>query len=470
MVALGLLAGAGPTSSGAAATPTRAITATPIQHVVILFQENHSFDNVLGWLCVQDDRCDGAITGKTSDGQVIPLPTAPDFIPRMAHGSGSQITALNDYQMNGWNLLHGCTEQRDYKCYQQFHTPEPGNPGSIPNLSALARNFVISDRTFQSGFNASWVAHLSLVASLNDGFTGAQPHRVKDNPKGEGWGCDSYWDALWQDPSGGAPFDVPACVPDQAGNGPYRESPVPWVPTIMDRMDAAGQPWLIYGAPTPFDGYYSQTICPTFYECSGPTSQQRNKVVITDRFVTDAKNGALPNLSIVIPRFEDSQHNLHSMLQGDNFIAQAVGAVMNGPDWDSTAIFITYDDCGCFYDHAVPPVGLGLRTPMVIVSPWAKKGFTDSNTASYNSILAFTEHAFGLNPLSSIDAAAYDYSMSFDYTQRPLPPIRLKQHRVSAAVLKLIANAPLDNLEAENARIAADWLREGPITDALLGD
>ena len=94
------------------------------------------------------------------------------------------------------------------------------------------------------------------------------------------------------------------------------------------------------------------------------------------------------------------------MLQGDNWIGQVVNAVMHGPQWRSTAIFIAYDDCGCFYDHVPPPAGLGVRVPMVIVSPWAKPGYTDSHVAIFASMLAFTEHTFHLRSLGGTDATS----------------------------------------------------------------
>jgi phospholipase C len=130
---------------------------------------------------------------------------------------------------------------------------------------------------------------------------------------------------------------------------------------------------------------------------------------------------------------ESSQHNQKSMLAGDNWIGRVVAAIQNGPDWASTAIFITYDDCGCFYDHVRPPrnpdgTRQGPRVPMVIVSPYAKPGSTDSTNATFASILAYTEHTFGLPALSANDAAAYDYANSFDYTQVPLSGGPLPYH------------------------------------------
>src|SRR5262249_51510097 len=103
------------------------------------------------------------------------------------------------------------------------------------------------------------------------------------------------------------------------------------------------------------------------------------------------------------------------------------------PDWASTAVFITYDDCGCFYDHVPPPKGLGIRVPMVIISPYAKPGFTDSNVASFSSMLAFTEHVFGLSPLSDRDASAYDFADSFDFGQPRTARTKLSRHRPTQA-------------------------------------
>src|SRR5262249_46859812 len=141
-------------------------------------------------------------------------------------------------------------------------------------------------------------------------------------------------------------------------------------------------------------------ICPTFAECiDGP---QAANMVDSSQILTDSAAGALPNFSVVLPNQQWSQHNNDSMQQGDNWIGRVVSAIQaDGTDWPTTAIFITYDDCGCFYDHVPPPPGLGIRVPMVIVSPYAVPGYTDSNDANMNSLLAFTEHQFGLAPLSS---------------------------------------------------------------------
>jgi phospholipase C len=216
---------------------------------------------------------------------------------------------------------------------------------------------------------------------------------------------------------------------------------VSYVPTIMDGLEAAGRSWHIYAPPSDRPGY-GWAICPTFYECLG--GPQAKKVRLPSDFARDAARGRLPNLSIVIPSFKDSQHPGFSLVRGDNWIARNVSAVMNGPDWTSTAIFITYDDCGCFYDPARPPMGAGIREPMVIVSPYARARFVDHRTALGASILAFTEHLFGLQPLSSQDANAYDYADAFDFQQAPLGPIPLPQHTVPRSSVVSMSHHPPD--------------------------
>jgi phospholipase C len=230
-------------------------------------------------------------------------------------------------------------------------------------------------------------------------------------------------DAKWVPPGETDPIMVPACIPDQNGFGPYRESPVPWVPTIMDRMDAAGLSWRIDGGlgteDTSVGTGYAWSTCPSFADCL--YTPQVKHLVPWSQILRQAQIGRLPRLALVTPTFKDSQHNNTSMARGDNWIGSVVGAIMASSQWSTTAVFITYDDCGCFYDEVAPPAGMGLRTPMVIVSPYAKPGFTDSNIASTNSILAFIEHTFKLPALGTGDAEAYDFSQSFDFTQQPPP-------------------------------------------------
>lgn len=407
---------------------------SPIEHVVILFMENHSFNELFGRLCVEQSRCEGTLTGETFEGDTIPLRPGTDHVPVVGHSRENQVLAINGGAMNGWSIMNGCHVFTDYRCYRVYDQPQ------IPNLWNLAETFTIADQTFQMDSVPTWGAHLELASMTLNGFTRGDTIEGQGG-FGPGRGCDSQRDSEWQ----ATPFDepgmVPACIPKQDRTGPYRESPVPWVPTIMGRMDSAGRSWRLY-APlvTESRSSYGYSICPTFAECIyGPQGANH---VHRDEFLTDAAAGTLPALSILIPTEEQSQHNNFSMIEGDNWIGTRLDAAMNGPDWNSTAVFITYDDCGCFYDQVPPPEGLGIRTPMVIVSPWAKPGYTDSNVASYASMMAFVEHTFGLAPLSVRDNEAYDFRSSFDFTQQPLGPIQMQQNPIPAETIRWMKNNP----------------------------
>jgi phospholipase C len=214
------------------------------------------------------------------------------------------------------------------------------------------------------------------------------------------------------------------------------------VATIFDRLDGAGLSWRIYA------GVWSWAICPSLADCLY-TAQHANTAQPT-QLLADAKAGTLPAYSILTPGILTSQHNKMSMAAGDNSIGQVVTALEAGPEWNSTAIFVIYDDCGCFYDHARPGVnpdgtGQGIRVPMVIVSPYARPGFTDHTPATFASILRYTEETFSLPALGVNDGGAYDYRAAFNYAQRPLPGARLNDHPVPAA--------------------SADWLSRHPQTD-----
>jgi hypothetical protein len=406
--------------------------ATPIRHVVVLFMENHSFDDLLGRFCVLNHRCDGAITGQIATGETIPLSVEPDIVPATSHSVRAQNLCVNNGLMNGCSLVTGCNKAHGYSCYTA------AKPRAIPNITALAKHYALSDRTFELNPSSSWGGHTEMLAATLDGFTGENPGAVHT----VGWGCDSGKDAPWRASLSDPVIQVPSCIPDQNGNGPYRDSPVSYVPTILDRLDSASLSWNIYAASAsdPRGAGYARSMCPTFYECF--STSQHTHVKEPTEFVGDAGSGALSSFSIVVPTSADSMHPAWSNARGDNWIAQQVSAVENGPDWNSTAVFITWDDCGCFYDHVNPLAynpNWGVRVPMIIVSPWTKPVFTDSTPATFASILAFTEHDFGLPSLGAADAGAYDYMNAFDFNQPPLPPVRLKTHPISRAERRYIA-------------------------------
>jgi phospholipase C len=420
--------------------------ASPIKHVVVLYMENHTFDNMLGFWCNKHPgRCpDGGMPPSVtlSDGTVVTPSKTPDRVPRIRHQTVDQQTAIDGGKMDGWGNIPGCGAIKNYACISGYQ------PQQVPNITRLAQAFSISDETFTMQNSPSWFGHLYAVAATTDGFTGNNPP-IGGHP-GQGWGCDSGKKTTWV--SGGISHKVPSCIPDPSLIGPggtplvnggaSAPTPVPYVPTIMDRLNAAKLPWHIYGAQCTKEnvnsqgletcsqttGTYLYSICPSFAEC---LYSQSSGLVSDQRFFADAHAGKLPAFSVVLPGdATQSEHNQYFITPGDNWLGDVASAVMNSPEWSSTALFITWDDCGCFYDQVHPgrnPDGTprGPRVPLVIVSPFAKPGFTDRTPTTFAGILAFTEHTFGLPALKVNDARAYDFADAFNFAQRPLTPVRM---------------------------------------------
>jgi phospholipase C len=426
--------GAAVTAAGA----PQAAPVTPIRHVVVLYLENHTFDNVLGYWCdSHPGRCpDGGLPASValSNGTVVTPGITPDTIPDVGHSVKGQQAAINGGKMNGWQNVDGCQASTRYACISGYQ------PGHIPNETTLAQRFAISDRTFSMANSPSWGGHLYVATSSLDGFWGDNPQPATGPGApvpGPGWGCDSSKVTPWTDPQGKDHTDTPSCIPDPAlglpNGGAFKATPVPYIPTIFDRLDAARLSWKIYGTtkPATSGGWtdYNWSICPSLADCL--YTRQDGNLVPSSQFVAAARAGNLPSYSVVVPGNGTqaySQHNGRSMAAGDNWIGQVARAVMNGPQWSSTALFITYDDCGCFYDHVRPganPDGTpqGPRMPLVIVSPYARPGYTDTTPTTFAGILAFTEHTFGLAPLNANDRSAYGFGNAFNFAQVPLRPV-----------------------------------------------
>jgi hypothetical protein len=204
---------------------------------------------------------------------------------------------------------------------------------------------------------------------------------------------------------------VPTCVPDARtglpNGGAFEPTPVPTTKTLAEDCElTAGCNWRVYNS----DKLWS--ILDTFAYLHYNDAQ----VSPTDQFLTDAKNGTLPSISFLTPSFsgyatDTSQHNYDSMAAGDQAINAAVTAAMSGPEANSTAVFLTYDDCGCFYDHKGPG-----RVPIIIISPWVKAGSTDPTPTTFAGVERFAEITLGMPALNGLDRSAYPYTNAFDFT------------------------------------------------------
>jgi phospholipase C len=452
------LASAAAGAPGAPAAPA-AVSLTPIKHVVFVYNENHSFDNIFGPYCATKRR--NSCTGKTgrvtfADGTSANTYKAKDIVPDVCHSPSCQQAAINGGAMNGWNTVKGCTPQTAYACLQQYE------PSQISVLTAIARNGVLGDRFFSEP-NPSAGSHMFFFTGEDSqGFTGAIPSYTPPGYTAHfGWGCDSNKQATWTNPITGSQRGAWFCNPnasERPNGGAPGPTPVKPVPDFFTSiLDPAGVSWLNYGANKNVDAYKYNVLT---YQAAA-LYRDGHKSVPQMRVLSDARAGKLPNVSFVTSAgselvgggYDTSQHNSSSMAVGNNFINDLLAAIKAGPNALNTAVLITYDDCGCFYDHIAPGAGLGPRVPLLIWSPWARKGYVDHQPARFASILAFIEANFGLKSLTLSNPKALDGVVTNDLMQdfNFAQPMQAAQRNLDSFRL------PPHDFVSEETK---EWLRE----------
>ena len=385
--------------------------ASAIQYIVFIIKENRTFDEMFGLFPGED-----VTTGRLSTGQVIPLGTTPDVTPRdIGHTFEMATVAIDNGKMDGFDLIDtggDCSVNGDYLCMTE-HAPE-----DIPNYYTYASTFTLADRMFSSMHSSSLSNHLYTIAAQSGG--------VVDVPVSGKWGCD-------------APEGSMAPVIDSTGKLTY-QFPCFDFQTLADLLQDAGI--------TSWEHYATSGSAFNAYDA---INHIRNSSLWTtnfadpSQFIPDASNTSgkpFPAVSWVIAPGSEDEHPTWSTCIGENWTVNQINAVMQGPYWNSTAIFLTWDDFGGFYDNVAPPVldqfGLGARVPLIIISPWAKAGYITHTTYEFSSFLKFVEERYGLAPLTDRDANASDMLDSFDFTQTPLPPLILQtRHCPPASTTRL---------------------------------
>ncbi len=365
-----------------------------IQHVIIIVQENRSFNNLFyGY-----PGATTAKTGYTHTGQQVTLqPVGLETTWDLDHSSTSFFEACNgtgsfpgtDCQMNGFDEEYvGCGHQGQQQC------PNPNPQYSyVPRYETkpyfeMAKQYVLADQMYASNFDASsFISHQYIISG--------QAESAVNYPYGA-WGCP-----------GGSGDMISKVTQQRQISG---TEVVCWDPTTLgDELDTAGISWGFYTANINGDGNIwsaYQAIKHIYY------GQDWKNDIITPQtqFFNDVSNGKLRAVSWITPTCGNSDHAGCGSNTGPSWVASLVNAVGESQYWNSTAIFIFWDDYGGWFDSEPPAMldydGLGLRIPMVIVSPYAKKRYVSHVHYEHGSILRFIEDLFGLGQLAASDARA----------------------------------------------------------------
>ena len=377
-----------------------------IQHIVFLIKENRSFDHYFGAF----PGADGATSGLVSTGQRIALRRSPDRTPRdIGHDWEDARTAMDEGKMDRFDLVGGGNLNGDFLSMTQFLDAD------IPNYWSYAEHFVLADHMFSSLAGPSFPNHLYTVASQAGGAI--------NNPNSLIWGCDA---------------DVRTTVDVFDSTGTVkREFPCFDFPTLGDKLEDAGISWRYYAPVQGQPGYIWSAFDAIRHIRQSPLWQKR--VVPFEQFLDDARTGALPAVSWLIPDFAVSEHTTVnafagttlsvSACEGENWTVQYINAIMQGPAWPTTAIVLTWDDFGGFYDHMPPPTvdhfGLGPRVPLIMISPYVKERTVSHTAYEFASVLQFIETRYKLKALTSRDVDANSLLDMFDFSQVPAPPLIL---------------------------------------------
>ena len=379
-------------------------TATPIKHVVFLIKENRTFDNMFGMF----PGANGATTG-VDQGEQRPLTQAPDRLPEdIKHCYECALQAWNEGKMDGFATI---SEWADRYAYTQFR------PEDLPAYWHWAEHNVLADNFFASAQGPSFPNHLFTIAAQSGG-THENPiqdlrvlrQRHRETGLYKAWGCDSLPNSY-----------VP--VVDSEGNT-KKVPPCFDFLTEGDLLTEAGIPWAYYSA-TQYQNGYLWSAYDAVRHIREDEATWRSHMFPVDGLLDDIADGRLPPVTWVTPRFELSEHPEYSFCHGQNWTTEVVNAIMASPMWKDTAIFITWDDYGGFYDHVPPPqvdeFGFGIRVPMLLISPYARDGYVDHTLGEFSSVLRFIEDNWGLTQLTERDRAADNFVPAFDFEQPPRP-------------------------------------------------
>lgn len=376
-----------------------------IQHIVFIMKENRGFDHYFG----QFPGADGATTGVISTGQTIPLRRAPDIMPHdVGHVWEDALVAYDGGKMDQFDLINKGNENGDFLSYTQMTQDD------LPNYWAYAQNFVLSDHTFQSTNSASFGNHFYYIAADAQSTINIPVWPGQNQP--HSWGCDAPAGTyVSQMDSEGAIFDLFPCFDPQ---------------TMADSLNNNDLSWKYYAAPYGQEGFGFSAY--DYVKHIRYSNYWDTNVVNWDQFDSDALSGSLPAVSWLVASGHETEHPVRGTCEGENWTVDKINAIMQGPkeQWNSTAIFVTWDEFGGFYDHVPPPkvdqFGLGPRVPMIIISPYAIAGHISKTTYEFSSVLKFIEKNFNLPPLTQRDAQANDMTDSFDWNQNALPPLYLQ--------------------------------------------
>jgi phospholipase C len=424
-----------------------------IQHVIVLMQENRSFDSYFGTYPGAD-----GIPMKNGHPQVCSHDPATHrcvypYHDRSQRDYGGPHAASNAKADIAQGHMNGFVAQAE-KGSRKFCKRDPFSPlcsrpnlattvmgyhtdSEIPNYWKYARNFVLQDHMFEPNYGWSLPAHLFMVsgwsAGCPDPYNAMTCHNDLKHPDHDFLATPQVPDFGWTD-----------------------------ITYLLHKHHVSWRYYVANGTKPDCDD--DQMFCTrrtnglqnhTTPEIWNPLpdfvtvhqDHQINDIQASSNFFTAAKQGRLPAVTFIVPNGTHSEHPPALISKGQAWVTRVVNAVMQSPDWNSSAIFVSWDDWGGFYDHVVPPTvdhsGYGIRVPGLVISPYARSGYVDHHVLSFDAYLKFIEddflHKARLNPqtdgrpdprpdVRENATILGNLKNDFDFSQKPRAPLLLSSH------------------------------------------
>lgn len=387
-----------------------------IEHVVIIIQENRTVDN----LFKDFPGADTADTGLTSTGTRVPLKATNlagmnVYDPDHSHNIGF-VTEFDGGRMDGFDKLKvkGCTKPCGQNLLPYAYVPR----SQIKPYWAMAQQYVLADRMFQTNSGPSFPAHQYLIAGTSALNGAPKSLLAAENTLGNKGQSKTEAGCLMR--TGSTVLAINPVTGAETPTFPCFEHQ-----TLIDSLDNAKLSWGYYESwATNGQGKNLTTYWAAPYAIKHlKESQQdlRNVISPETDVLVDIGKHKLPAVSWVTPSAASSDHSSVNDGTGPDWVASVVNAVGKSPYWKNTVILVTWDDWGGWYDHVAPPqrnaYELGMRVPLIVISPYAKVGYVSHVQHDFGSMLHFTEDTFGLPSLGFADATADNLSDCFDFTK-----------------------------------------------------
>jgi phospholipase C len=415
-----------------------------IDHFIVYYLENRSFDNTYGEFAGANGLSQAGAAATQVDEKGTAYATLP--VPATTSGAGMPPGLPNrPFPIENYDALSVTTSDLVHRWFQE---PLQINGGKMDSyvaysdakglsvgyyhtadlpVAAFAQQYTLCDAFFHAAFGGSYLNHQWLIAAQAPIFEGAPSSIIAYTDSAGRLAVDG---AVLQDGCYTVNTIFAAASPHPSTVDASQLVPAQTFPTIGDRLTDKNVDWAWYsggwnnaiaGNPDPKFQFHHQPFA-YFAKYADGTQGRTDHLKDMDDFTAAVTAGTLPPVSFVKPIGALNEHAGYTdILKGENATVAMIEQVMASPLWKTTAIIITYDENGGFWDHVAPPKtdswGPGTRVPAIVISPWSKHNFVDHTTYDTTSILATIEHRWGLDPLTSRDANASDMANAFDFTQ-----------------------------------------------------